>query len=466
MDDSLTINGLAVNTPYDVYVRGICTDDTANWSFQYQFRTACGMIDSMPFIENFELQQTGTGVPFVPCWTRINNGSSYSYYPYVSNSSTYNHTEGGAQGLYWYATTTTGTYGDYYYVVLPPVDTLALPLNTLQLSFWVRSSSTSYYPVFQVGVMEDPTDTTFELLQTINVAGNTNWVEHIVPLSGHTGYGQYVAIRAFRPSSTWYAYMDDISLDLIPLCPRVENLHATDATLDTITIAWEDTSSNSAWYVEYDTVPFAPGTGLVTAIMVTDTFYTLSGLDSGTTYHIYVYPDCNGDIYYRHITANTLAAGPAYPPYFCDFAGESGAAWDLVNGNQANKWCVGEATFAGTADGSSLYISNDNGLSHTYNMSAQSITYAYRTFRLSAGEYGLSFDWHCAGEGEVMGTTDDYAYDFLRPFVAPSGLTLHAGVAPDGYTTESYTFAETPLPTGCIELSDYTINYAWVDQAT
>ncbi|MBP5541521.1 MAG: fibronectin type III domain-containing protein, partial [Bacteroidales bacterium] len=465
MDDSVAITGLTTNTPYDVYVRGICSDDTANWSFQYQFRTACGMIDSMPFFEDFENQVTGsssTGSPFIPCWGRLNNGTSYSGYPYVSNSSSYNHTAGGGQGLYWYATTTTGTYGDYYYIILPPVDTLALPLNTLQLSFWVRSSSTSYNPVFQVGVMEDPTDTTFELLQTINVNGNTTWTEHIVPLNSYTGYGQYVAIRAFRPSSTWYAYMDDIGLDLIPLCPRVENLHATVVTLDTITIAWEDTSSNSAWYVEYDTVPFAPGTGLVTAIMVTDTFYTMTGLDSGTTYHIYVYPDCNGDVYYRHAEVRTLAAGPAYPPYFCDFAGESGAAWDLVNGNQANKWCVGEATFVGTADSSSLYISNDNGLSHTYNMSSQSITYAYRTFRLSAGEYGLSFDWHCAGEGEE----DDYAYDFLRPFVAPASLQLQAGIAPDGYTTESYTFAETPLPTGCIELRDFQWVYAWVNHAS
>ncbi len=144
------------------------------------------MIDTLPFFEDFETHATGsssTGSVFVPCWTRINNGTSYGGYPYVSSSTSYNHTMGGTKGLYWYGSTTSGTYGDYQYVILPEIDTMVLPINTIQLSFWVRSSSTSYNPVFEVGVMADNTDTAFESLQTIHVNGNTEWV-WILLLSG------------------------------------------------------------------------------------------------------------------------------------------------------------------------------------------------------------------------------------------------------------------------------------------
>ena len=69
----------------------------------------CTFLDSLPFFYGFEDAATGTTAAFPYCWNRLNNGSSYGYYPYVGSSSSYNHTPGGSKGLYWYNNTTTGT---------------------------------------------------------------------------------------------------------------------------------------------------------------------------------------------------------------------------------------------------------------------------------------------------------------------------------------------------------------------
>ncbi len=444
-DDSLAITGLQSNTAYDVYVRGICTDDTSNWSYVYTFRTSCGLIDVVPFSEDFENQSTGssaTGTAFIPCWAHLNNGSSYGGYPYVSSSSTYNHTQGGSKGLYWYNSTTTGSYGDYQYIILPGVDTNTYPINTLQLSFWAKSSSTSYSPVFQVGVMNSTSDTSFYLINTINVGNNTEWTEYVTNLSDYPGLGgQYVAIRALRPSSSWYAYVDDVTLDLQPACPRVEDLHATYTGLDSISIAWTDTSTtNSSWVIEYSDVDFIPGTNAVTPITVTDTFFTLTNLDSATTYHIYVYPTCNDYIGYRYLTTATLAASPATVPYVCDFEESGPNGWDLFNAGQTNYWMVGSATNNGGTR--SLYITN-NGSVNEYTNTSISYSYAVRTLHLGdTGEYAYSYDWK--GQGE------SHNYDFSRIFVTPASEMFAAGSVLGGST---YSFASATAPASWIELT-------------
>ena len=445
-DDSVSITGLSANSPYNVYVRGICAGDTSNWSFVYTFRTSCGEIDQLPFFEDFESHATTTnttGTPFIPCWALLNNGTSYGNYPNLSASTTYNHTPGGGKGLYWYASTTTGTYSDYMYLILPPVDTTTLSLSSLQLVFWAKSSSTSYSPVFQVGVMQSATDTAFQPIQTISIPGITEWTEYTVGFGGFTGYGQYIAIRALRPTSVWYAYVDDIKLELLPACSRVEDLHVAYTGLDSITIAWTDTSStNTAWYVEYDTVNFTPGSSSVTPIHVYDTVYTMAGLDSGMTYYIYVYPDCGGIIAERHITATTLAASPSAVPYFCDFENPGVNGWDLYTSGQTNYWMVGNAT---GNTGRSMYVTND-GSSNSYNNSSISYSYAVRTFHLSdSGEYAYSFDWKCNGEGN---------YDFIRVLLVPAATTFDAGQPLFG--TSSYNFGQTIAPAPWIDLTGKT----------
>ncbi len=279
------------NTTYTVSVAGLCDAGDTSRFITTTVQTLCLAIDSLPYLYGFEDATTGGGSNpiFVDCWFRLNNATSYFGYPYVGGT-TYAHS--GSKGLYWFASTGT-TYGDYMYVALPMVDANIYPINTLMLKFWAKTTSATSQPVLEVGVMTDPMDTsTFTLLQTISVAGFTDWTEFEAPLAAYTGTGAFVAIRAFRPSSTWTVYMDDFNLDLLPACPRPEGLTAANVTPSTADISWL-AATGYEYEVEYGLTGFSQGTG--TLATVYDTLAQLTELTPGTTYDVYVRSVCGDD---------------------------------------------------------------------------------------------------------------------------------------------------------------------------
>ena len=299
-DTTYAYGNLQSNTEYHFTVRAICAPDDTSMPVSIYQRTPCVYMDSLPFFYDFEdapvgTSNTGSAFPF--CWTRLNNGSSYGGYPYVNSSSTYNHTPSGNKGLYWYLTTTTGTYGDYEVVVLPGVDTNVYPARNLQLRFWAKSSSTSYYPVFQVGVMTNPDDNnTFYPVDTIEVGNSTNWREFDVPLGIYPGNGSFVAIRAVRPASSWYAYVDDITLEVAPSCPRIPDLevHPTAASAY---LSWNYSTTLGITPYNFEIsihetadTSIAPNTTIATSLSE-----VLTGLDPSTSYTVSVAAVCDDD---------------------------------------------------------------------------------------------------------------------------------------------------------------------------
>ena len=294
-----TFTSLTPNTDYNFSVRAVCSASDTSLSASVSVATACGPISAFPFIEDFENQNTTTSTTsndvFVRCWHHINNGTTYYGYPYIASSTTYNHTRNGSKGLYWYGSTTTGTYGDYYYIVLPAIDTDLAAMNTMRVSFWAKASSTSYHPVFDVGVMTDPTDvSTFQLAAThnINPGSSTSWAKFTTELDDFTGYGAYIAIRAMRPSSSWYVYMDDITLDQIPDCPEVSNITASNVTTESADLNWTENGTATSWTIEYGEHGFQRGDGSTETVSTLP--YNIMGLMDNTEYDVYVSPDCFG----------------------------------------------------------------------------------------------------------------------------------------------------------------------------
>ena len=292
------IGELTPNTPYDFYLMAVCSGDTS-WFRMVTARTTCVPVDSLPWSQNFESESDGsssTGSAFPFCMTRLNNGTSSGGYPYVSSSSTYNHTPGGSKGLYWYNTTTTGTYGDYQIVVMPGLDPEYISLDTVQFKFWAKSSSDSYYPDFQVGVMTNPNDpASFTQVASVNVGNNTQWAEFTVPLGTYEGTGRYIALRALRPSSSWYAYVDDLTIEAVPNCPPVVDLAVNGVTTQYASLQWDYMrgileDAPDSYTVELVEVG---STNSPTTQTTTDPYIVLSGLTPGTQYKAYVYVNCS-----------------------------------------------------------------------------------------------------------------------------------------------------------------------------
>ena len=381
-DYTFLLSDLQPNTQYHFRVTANCIDTTLSATGSYT--TPCSYI-SIPYTYGFEDLPTGstTVVPSIPCWHHLNNGTSYPGYPYVYASAA--HT--GVRGLYWYLTTTTGTYGDYEILVLPPVSPATNPINTLQLSFWAKPTSASYAPVFLVGVMSDPQNpASFQQVATVNVNHTTtDWAFYEVPLNSFTGSGQYVAIRANRPSSAWFAYFDDVSLETLPPCTRVYNVEVSNITQHSATISWDTTSAND-YEVQYGPTGFAFGAG--TSVMVSGAdSVNLTGLPASTAYDAYVRGICGTDtstwsfVENFHTSCDVITVLP-YTENFDGIAGSTATSpvpegflppcWDIYNdGTRTNyqyaPYVYNSTTYAHSgANCIRFYTYNSSGDSNQY----------------------------------------------------------------------------------------------------
>ena len=206
-DTFATLTGLVDATHYYVYVKAVCDNGSYSNLRSTMFETSCLPI-SLPYTQNFDSYSTGSAAEFVDCWRRFNNYSGTANYPYVSNV----YAVSGINSLYFYNTSST-----YSVAVLPMLDPTVNPINTLQISFNLRTTNTSSKIV--VGAMTNPLDfNTFTPIDTVEntVAGIFELME--VSLSSYTGNASYVALRLLNTSNPNAAYIDDITLtDCKPL---------------------------------------------------------------------------------------------------------------------------------------------------------------------------------------------------------------------------------------------------------
>lgn len=432
-DNNAFIGGLNPNSDYELVVVASCGGADGYPSYPVSLHTLCGPLVTLPFVEDFE------GVSGIPsydthspentlpqCWLYYNN--CYGGGPWVHNDATYAH--GGTNALRFHAPCPSSDQ----LAIMPLTDSSLFPVSSLQVSFWMRTAHFYYNSFIVVGVISDPTDTaTFVAVDTARIVSLSDYSHHTVRLNRYSGPHGHVAFMAPHdiPQSN-RPYIDDIVLDELP-CAPAEELHAVYASLDSLIVAWSDTSrSSTLWHVEYDTIDFIPGTsdrsgagGLVmvgcgegqidsSSLVRHHSSLTLTGLASGTVYHIYVYPSCFDSVVARHLAASTLHSSPHTLPFSGGFDDDNSDGWTLTGNNQHNRWVIGEAT---GHPGRSLYIS-DNGIHNNYSGQASTV-FATRALRFdSVGDYLYSFDWRCNGEMH---------YDYLRAAIVPAYMVLTAG---------------------------------------
>ena len=446
-DTSFLVDSLNPNTDYTLSVRAICTgNDTSSPSY-VNIRTHCGAITVLPFTETFESvpSSSSSSTTFVSCWKRLNDATSYRY-PYVSSSTTYNHTLGGTKGLYWYNSTSTGTYGSYQCVILPATDSVLYPVNNLELLFWAKSSSTSYYPVFQVGVMTDTSDiSSFQLVETVNIGNYTNWNQYSVNFSDYTGYGSNIAIRAQSTTGSWYSYVDDITLREVNNCPTPENFTAiSTVSVDSVVVGWNTDGVAQDFEIAYGLTGFDPDTLNVDSLIVvsSDSTYVFTNLQGGVSYDVYVRTAC--------------ATGSSY--WTTPLTVVPGSMNMAVSGTSTVYMCGG-------------VIYDDGGSDGTYSMNCNSTLYVYpsdstKVLVVSGVSYTEStFDYLRIYDGiGTTGTTifDDYgvsATQTFGPYTSSDGpitITFHSdgSVVYSGFTI-NVTCTDRPA---CPRVSNLAVN--------
>ena len=308
-----TISGLNQNTQYTIRVRAICSaNDLSEWSETITLRTECDAIVNLPYTQNFDSDTYGSGTEaYLYCWDRLTTDPSKPVQIYPTNAA---HTTPNAIRFYDGANVTN-------IAIMPKVDA-SIALNQLQLSFWVRSTSSTAPVILELGVMTDKSDaTSFEILDTIPTPYLSGDMYTLVEysLANYAGNGQYIAFRATKGNGGNNLRLDDVTLDYIPVCQHPVNLVVDSVSSETASIHWSEAGTATSWIVEYGLEGFTPGDGMV--VNATDTVYTIYGLNPNTNYDVYVYADCGSNFISTpiDITLRTDCGPIAQLPFTEDF---------------------------------------------------------------------------------------------------------------------------------------------------
>ncbi len=308
-DTSITFSGLTPNTPYTIWISAICGGSDTSMALRYEVRTPCTFLTALPYYQDFETTPSSNSSShnFVDCWNRQNDGTTYFGCPYVGNSSTYSH-NGGTKGLYWYNSSSVGSYGSYQCIALPGFDTDYVPMRTLQLSFWGKSTQSSYCPVIEVGVMTNPSDeTSFVPLETVRIP-STDWEQFVIDFGRYNGSANFIALRGLATTGPWYAALDEFTIERRPACQTVYHLSANNTGTTGTVLTWAMRGGDSvatSYQIRIDSVGTIPAPTVW--MDSTDTLshpvrYTtneprcmVTGLEPGVDYRVLVRAICFND---------------------------------------------------------------------------------------------------------------------------------------------------------------------------
>ncbi len=265
-----SLANLDPETTYDVRVKSVCNNSESVWSIG-SFTTDCGIITTLPWTDSFDTYGVGNTV-FPTCWTR---NPSYVNVPYIYFV---NYSPPGS--LYFYTVA-----GVNHVVVTPEID-VSFPINTVQATFMYRTTFAT--DTLFLGVMTDPADvSTFEQVAFVTNSSTNTWYSKEVLFNNYTGIGQYVAFMVRNGT----VYLDDVVIDLIPLCPKPTNISVVSAATDQLEIGWQENGTATSWIFEYKKV--------TDSIWTLDYPYTnphtIYNLESATQYMIRIKSYCSGE---------------------------------------------------------------------------------------------------------------------------------------------------------------------------
>lgn len=278
---------LEPNTDYEFYVRTTCnTGKHSIWQGPFKFTTSC-TVYNIPFTEDFEETDKT-----YRCWTIIDENAdsttptgNYIWRLFTSSSGI----KSGEQCMYFF-----GASGkkNNDWLISP---TLKMGTGKYVLKFLYKTSNVaSYNSSFEVLLSSNgtnPVDFKTTILAS-KVYKEANWKEAVVFFDGVPG----------DINLAWHAeamgaaavYIDHITLRKVENCPEPYYVTLTSGTSNSINIDWEQTGGVTEWeviVVNYGDNETA--TPIKQLVVTGDSKTTITGLDEGTPYTIYVRAKCS-----------------------------------------------------------------------------------------------------------------------------------------------------------------------------
>ncbi len=290
-DSSLVLTGLTAQTCYDVYVRDSCSGGSYSpWTGPFTFCTPCSA-KVTPLTENFDNATVGSFINrTVPdCWASFQTGNAYSYV-YTSTWTPANSTP----NMFRMYNSNSFTTGDTVILISPEI--IALDSADKMIKFYARFTSSFSQGSLVVGTVSSQDDpASFVALDTIGL--DISWKEYSViihPSVGYNGTHKYIAIQHATLKNYQTIYLDDISIEDVPLCSVPFNLGLGTLTGTSGVVKWGSVhTSGSNFKIEYGPKGFTQSTGNGTYISNTASSTTISGLSPNTWYDFYVADNCD-----------------------------------------------------------------------------------------------------------------------------------------------------------------------------
>ena len=354
LSDTITLTGLQHSTHYDLYVRSICSDDTASWSLPTTFTMPCSNIDHLPYVENFDTWEP----------SRITN---YYYYPFYSTPPcwAFCHSNGvpiyinnRGQGAYIEQfTTAEGAFSNRLrtdgctYIILPRMRRSVIPVQMTKIALTAWRAENSSSGIMEIGVCDSrDSNLLFTPIDTIRPTPLPTRYETL--FSSYNGTDEYIAIKV--PNTYCVFFLDDVVVDYIPDCISPRRVTATHVDSTHAMISWQPVGTAAHWQIAYGIRGFNPDGVSATVVNAPGYPFPISGLLPGSDHDIYVRSICMtpdsvlGDTSDWASTTITTMQLPARVPYYCDFEDSTEAHNWQTGSNTQYIWTYG--TFAGEPD--------------------------------------------------------------------------------------------------------------------
>lgn len=296
-----TISNLDANTLYTYGVAADCGGGDVASIATLSVRTSCATYTA-PYTWDFEDMPTDAA-PL--CWNKVGTGSANVM------SSTSN-THGGSKYLRFSGSTSN-------LVVLPEFSD---DISDLQIRFWTRPESftNTNCGTFSVGYVTDANDaSTFVEMANFTYSDFSAYTEKTVYFT-NAPMGARMAMRHNAGSTSWYWYVDDVTVEAVPNCVPVSGLTVSDITTTDATLNWIGNADGYTIYDMSDTSVYQ---------YTTDTTVTLYALDPMTAYTFGVAANCGSDESDIVTISFNTACTAVTLPFTEDFEATSGtvACW-------------------------------------------------------------------------------------------------------------------------------------------
>ena len=389
-DPTFGFGGLDYNTPYYIYVRTMCGEETT-WWIEGSFTTPCPDEFPIPFSENFESYATGDYSAGFACWQVADYGTATGYPKILKPSS------GAQDGNMLELWSTSTTHRNV--AVLPG---LQGNLSQMQLMLDARSYGTTTKSVLYIGSMGDIRDwTSFVAFDTVYMDGGNEFTKVRLDLADYNLAYDNIAFSSGLGDNLEMA--SDIYIDNIVIkpntCIEAWNFEATDIQMSTIDIKWDGKANGDEWKVKV----MNGNKVVIPDTTVIGKAFHATGLEAVTLYTFYVQPSCDTIWTSASYRTSCVKLDPTKPNKE-DFESITDATTSYKATSQIPCWTVGNANpSASTSYIPFVYKST------TYSSSGTNTYRAYGYSTTSSPAYIASPEIDCQSMSELAVTFNLYA---------------------------------------------------------